>query len=112
MRSVPIAGGSCIALDRGSQVAGESQMSAGKVSGIIMSQRANDGQLVTVFRKLLKMLANKYAGRACGNRLKFAADFLGSIRLRIERIDLARATQANKKMQRFAAPTAGPDSPA
>ena len=97
MRGVTIAGGLGITVRHRGQMTRQRQVAAGKVGRIVVRQRANDGQLIAVLRKLLKVLAEENSRRVGGDGREFAAHFLGRVGLGIEGIDLTRSAPGKQK---------------
>jgi hypothetical protein len=69
-------------------VPGQRRVSTGKMSRIVVPERANYGDLISPLTELLKVLANLHTGNHSRHWLELAANFDRSVRLHIQRVEL------------------------
>ena len=97
MRRVFIARRCRIAFKNWSEFSGNSEMSTGKMSWVIVRQRANESDLVGVFGQLNKVFADLHSRNSSGNGLKGTSHLRGGIRFQVKSIQLTRATPHEQK---------------
>ena len=90
MRRVPLRRRLVVALVHWRQLAGQDGMGAGEMGRVVVVQRPDDGQFISVLGDALKVLADLDLRSTRPNRSKRPADFRRSVGLGIKRVEVAR----------------------